>query len=595
MAKYAAALSKFVLNCETPMTVGLQGEWGSGKTSLMNMMRHELATAERKGAAHIFDFQTWQYGALNQDEYLGILLMKAMLQEFIKACESNDKVKWLSNRIISLFTALSKGASQGIQARTGFDAELAIKEMSANSNAASDLMEIRKEFETIVKEITRRPSSPDGRVIIFIDDLDRIRPSRAVALLEVVKNFMDVPNCVFVIACDYDVVKRGVEARLGIGKDEKDKAEAFFHKLIQVPFSMPSHSYSMHAMLSSHLTSRGNKKFAKSLDVLSPMVQIATGTNPRAFKRFLNRVDLHSCIQHPEKESSDLNPAALIGLVAMQIQWPQVTAHLSQIRDLDKFRVHFQALCEGNQEAIDDGSPIALLFARNYGDDWTNHPSIVRLGNFMDLFLKALDTNRDGSLSSDELQNVFSLAQSMGLTLVDTSGEDETTNTETSNALLYEEWKDSPSAWKRFLHSLATELWTDRRRYDSTVIARSSTSFILRSKKGPSILSFYGKATLYVYTGKNASSAHYDAEAIGPIADVFRRVCEQEQFNFQEFRNQTSCAFKPEHQSISEGTLDKFHNALLSAVRQIDSVLSRSDLPSDEQSEAVSAKLPAFE
>jgi ABC-type polysaccharide/polyol phosphate transport system ATPase subunit len=42
LGKYAEALRDFVLDCDTTMTIGIQGEWGSGKTSLMNMVRGRI-------------------------------------------------------------------------------------------------------------------------------------------------------------------------------------------------------------------------------------------------------------------------------------------------------------------------------------------------------------------------------------------------------------------------------------------------------------------------------------------------------------------------------------------------------------------------
>jgi len=40
--QYAKALAKFAIECDTPLTIGVQGEWGSGKTSLLNMMREDI-------------------------------------------------------------------------------------------------------------------------------------------------------------------------------------------------------------------------------------------------------------------------------------------------------------------------------------------------------------------------------------------------------------------------------------------------------------------------------------------------------------------------------------------------------------------------
>ena len=57
---YVDGLVKFIKNCVTPMTISIQGDWGSGKTSMMNMIRQELGES-------VFSiwFNTWQYSQFN--------------------------------------------------------------------------------------------------------------------------------------------------------------------------------------------------------------------------------------------------------------------------------------------------------------------------------------------------------------------------------------------------------------------------------------------------------------------------------------------------------------------------------------------------
>ncbi len=69
------------------------------------------------------------------------------------------------------------------------------------------MLMFKTEFEKLVALWT---GSGDGRrLVIFVDDLDRIRPSVALELLEAIKNFIDVPGCVFVMTLDYEVVQAG--------------------------------------------------------------------------------------------------------------------------------------------------------------------------------------------------------------------------------------------------------------------------------------------------------------------------------------------------------------------------------------------------
>ncbi len=76
---------------------------------------------------------------------------------------------------------------------------------------------------------------PNARVVVFVDDLDRLQPQKAVEVLETMKIFLDCERCVFVLAVDYDVVARGVKAKYGDTLSD-EKGKSFFDKIIQLPF-----------------------------------------------------------------------------------------------------------------------------------------------------------------------------------------------------------------------------------------------------------------------------------------------------------------------------------------------------------------------
>ena len=89
------------------------------------------------------------------------------------------------------------------------------------------LHEYREKFRELVEAIA--PGERD-RLVIMIDDLDRVTPIRAIELLEAIKNFLDVPKCVFVLAVDYAVIQQGVADRL----DEPNNAgKSYFDKLFR--------------------------------------------------------------------------------------------------------------------------------------------------------------------------------------------------------------------------------------------------------------------------------------------------------------------------------------------------------------------------
>ena len=65
---YAKALTNFIENTETPMTIGIQGEWGSGKTSLMNLLWKELEGEKKNTKIESVWINTWEHSLLKTPE-----------------------------------------------------------------------------------------------------------------------------------------------------------------------------------------------------------------------------------------------------------------------------------------------------------------------------------------------------------------------------------------------------------------------------------------------------------------------------------------------------------------------------------------------
>ena len=70
-------------------------------------------------------------------------------------------------------------------------------------------------------------------LIVFIDDLDRCLPDRAIQLLEAIKNFLTVPKCVFVLGVDDQVIAKGISSKYGEGLID---GQSYLEKMITLPF-----------------------------------------------------------------------------------------------------------------------------------------------------------------------------------------------------------------------------------------------------------------------------------------------------------------------------------------------------------------------
>lgn len=91
--------------------------------------------------------------------------------------------------------------------------------LQLDTKSAKELIkhEEDRDFDDLKKELKKivyGEIGDDGRLVVFIDDLDRLEPVKAVELMEVIKNFLDIERCVFVYAIDFSIVKFGVKKNI---------------------------------------------------------------------------------------------------------------------------------------------------------------------------------------------------------------------------------------------------------------------------------------------------------------------------------------------------------------------------------------------
>ena len=251
--QYITGLNDFIMECYTPMTIAIQGDWGSGKTSMMNMIREQLG--DRVITTW---FNTWQYSQFNMGDALAV----SFLSRLIADLETEQDQK--TNNIKKALKTISRFAkTAGVIAADTFVGGKAADTIENGFSALSEqtetdmpqaINELKDQFQTAVNNKIQQ--SGKDRLVIFIDDLDRLHPGKAVELLEVLKLFLDCDNCGFVLAIDYAVVSQGVKQKYGelIGEE---KGKSFFDKIIQVPLKMPVAQYDVKNYVTASLQALG--------------------------------------------------------------------------------------------------------------------------------------------------------------------------------------------------------------------------------------------------------------------------------------------------------------------------------------------------
>lgn len=300
-APRAASLSRFISNCDTPMTIGVQGGWGTGKTSLMRMVQENLDD-------HVIKvwINTWQYAQVYDKDNLPLWVIAGLVRGLERQISGLPKVAAKTKGLLGCLFQTFAETKLGV--RIDFD-EASKSEMD-KLDGATIVERVQECFAKAVKTLTAE--SEVKRVVFFIDDLDRISPSIAVAILEAIKNFIDVPGCVFVLAIDFEVIVRGLQGRQGV------EGREFFEKIIQVPFHLQHQSSGYDAYLVKHFAAiDGANESEFAARDLQSLFEPTTRMNPRAIKRAFN---LYSLLKEIVDVPSDANARLLmLAMTCLQV------------------------------------------------------------------------------------------------------------------------------------------------------------------------------------------------------------------------------------------------------------------------------------
>lgn len=338
MSNVVQGLTDFIKTCETPMTISIQGEWGCGKTSTMNMVREELMVS---GINTIW-FNTWQFSQLNLDEQLSLTFLLHLTMSLVELLPEQQKskdevgkkitsaVKTLLPLVLKHFVSEELGEFSKEALDCPIDEESIIKQIDT----------LKANFQTLVNKVLEQKKRVLGnaivdevedRIVIFIDDIDRIQPARAIDLLETLKVFTDCDKCVFVLAVDTDVVFQGI--RLKYGQDlSEEKEKNFFDKIIQVPFKIPMNHYDLTPMLNNIIPYCVNDdygddtRFNRTIKLQYLLYRIVNG-NPRTLKR-LNNIYLLELALHKDEltflADRPVKEEFILILVGIQLRFPTV-------------------------------------------------------------------------------------------------------------------------------------------------------------------------------------------------------------------------------------------------------------------------------
>jgi formylglycine-generating enzyme required for sulfatase activity len=351
---YRRTLERIVRGADTPITVGVFGRWGSGKTSLMRMVQHDLeqpTPATKLAPAQTIWFDAWKYD--KQDVLWRALLLQVLrtLREALPEAEQETRQKFfdlqaslyrevdrtqlggievdwdklfpeLAQSAVKLSLSFIPGwdalnslldtlkAQPEAQAKAVFDA-IHRERVRIHEDQAKSLEQFQDRFEQAVTaflQITQRPF-----IAVFVDDLDRCLPEKAIEVLEAIKLFLDVRGCAFVLGIDHKVIEDGIKLRYQGRMNDLDLSkvgEEYIEKIVQVPFNLPPlEADNIEQFIAEEIKLTFPPPLAK-------IFALGLTANPRKIKRTLNIFRLLVTLAQQRK---DANGRALLDSLSFEL------------------------------------------------------------------------------------------------------------------------------------------------------------------------------------------------------------------------------------------------------------------------------------
>lgn len=308
----ADAIAKIILESNPQLTLGLYGDWGMGKTTLLHAIEDRI-----KGACAIAWFDVWEYK--NQQNVIAHLL-DAVADSLPQRSEAARKIRSLA-RIALASASVTAGhvSFSGKDLLAEIDASIAPEKLETRT-LAGYVQEWRNLGATDAEKARRR-------IVVFVDNLDRCLPEHAVGLLEQITTLFGFDGVVFVLAAHKDRLADAVEHKYELRAGE---GPAYLEKIIQVEFHVPGLDETHVLRWISSLTEAPLELTEEEARLLAQTAR----WNPRQIKRLLNNVRIQLCTARHGADDRALALASTLLFYRDRDLWLELTSTETRRRQI---------------------------------------------------------------------------------------------------------------------------------------------------------------------------------------------------------------------------------------------------------------------
>ena len=427
--EYADAFAQIVCGSPPRFAVGIFGNWGSGKTTLMRAI---MARIEGRDDVIPVWFNAWRY---EREQELIVPLLDVLREALLnwaadeapaRPARVRDRARVAAAALGKAARAIAAGVTLSARTPGGFiEAKIEGERIVAAASEKRDKGEkgetdddpvslYHASFVSMAESVRgfvtaggrrRRGEDhplPQRRIVVFVDDLDRCLPLNALSVLESMKLFFDLEGFVFVAGLDQQVIERAIEIKYAdprdgaaiTGRTPKDEtgAEApheqrrgngagtitgrdYVKKIFQVPFGLPPIDRSLLDQLVDQLVEGTSLATPQRRElkgrVLKHLAYFSdeTGVNPREVKRLINAYTLQLKLLSLRLGDVDCDSILALQIMAFRPDWERIWRRLEA--DPDGFMERLeQGLANATQTDIVwvDGEPLPPRFVDYISD-----------------------------------------------------------------------------------------------------------------------------------------------------------------------------------------------------------------------------------
>ncbi len=371
-----------------PCSIGIYGDWGSGKSSLMRMVEKQY---EQQDDTLVIKFNGWLFEGYEDAK---TVLMGRIVDEIIAKRSLGQKAIKAAAKLLKRIDILKAGMALGKYAiatavagpaglaavgsldilkriaDTDYEKYITSKKAGEDAEEAyrSNIQDFHSNFNELIEE------SGLKKVIVFIDDLDRCSPDTIIGTLEAIKLFLFTKHTAFVIGADERLIKYAVRRRFPeIPGDNTEVGRDYLEKLIQYPIRIPplnamelttyinllfaelhtdageydlvrekimqrkneqgGYEFMFDGNNASQMLNKVPNELKESLSLSAQIIPVLTGGlngNPRQSKRFLNTLLLRH--QMAASKGIELNKRILAKLMMLEYFKPETFNSLNRLQ-----------------------------------------------------------------------------------------------------------------------------------------------------------------------------------------------------------------------------------------------------------------------